>query len=127
MALAISLALPLTAAADPPPPGYRQAVVDTIAIVSSAQPGDIVAAEKALAVLDEGTSGSQPEIEQDLRMRPPDFADANVRLHSLLYAISSPASTADPAQASQQLHQVLTMKRYDPLHQPPSLLDRLSQ
>ncbi|TMD88689.1 MAG: hypothetical protein E6I73_12120 [Chloroflexi bacterium] len=127
MALAISLALPLTAAADPPPPGYRQAVVDTIAIVSSAQPGDIVAAEKALAVLDEGTSGSQPEIEQDLRTRPPDFADANVRLHALLDAISSPASAADPAQASQRLHQVLTMKRYDPLHQPPSLLDRLTQ
>jgi hypothetical protein len=127
LAVAISLAMPLTAAADPPPPSYRQAVEETIAIVDTAQPGDAAAAQKALAALDAGTSGGQPEIEQDLRMRPPDFADAKVRLHALLDALSSPASTADPAQASQQLHQVLTMKRYDPLHQPPTLLDRLSQ
>ena len=127
LALAMGLCWPLTATAEPLPPSYRQAVVDTIAIVSSAEPGDVAAAQKALAALDAGTSGSQPEIEQDLRTRPPDFADAKVRLHALLDALSSPASTADPAQAGQQLHQVLTMKRYDPLHQPPSLLDRVSQ
>lgn len=125
--LAVCLAMPLTAAADPAPPAYRQAVVDTIAIVDSAQPGDVGAAQRALAVLDSGTTGSQPEIEQDLRTRPPDFRDARTRLQALLDALTAPASTADPAQAGQQLHQVLTMKRYDPLHQPPTLLDRLSQ
>jgi len=127
VATAISLVLPLTASADPPPPSYKQSVVDAIAIVSTAQAGDVAAAQKALAILDAGTSGSQPEIEQDLRMRPPDFADANVRLHALLDALSSPASTADPAQAGQQLHQVLSMKRYDALHQPPTLIERISQ
>jgi hypothetical protein len=127
VALAITLTLPLTAAAEPLPPSYRQAVVDALAIVGSAQPGDVAAAQKALAVLDAGTSGGQPEIEQDLRNRPPDFVDANARLHALLDALSLPASTADPAQAQQQLHQVLTMKRYDALHQPPTLLDRISQ
>ena len=127
LGLAACLAWPLTAGADPLPPNYRQAIVDTIAIVSNAQPGDVATAQKALAVLDAGTSGSQPEIEQDLRTRPPDFKDANTRLHALLDALSSPASTADPTLAKQQLHDVLAMKRYDPLHQPPTLLDRISQ
>jgi hypothetical protein len=127
IALVVWMAMPLTAAADTTPAGYRQAIADASAIVDKAQPGDVIAADEALAILDAGTSGSQPEIDQDLRTRPPDFNDAKVRLHALLDALSAPASTADPAQASQQLHQVLSMKRYDPLHQPPTLLDRLSQ
>ncbi|HEX9560491.1 MAG TPA: hypothetical protein VGA76_04595, partial [Candidatus Dormibacteraeota bacterium] len=106
---------------------YLQAVEDTIAVVSSAQPGDVAAAIKALAVLEAGTGRTQPEIVSDLQMRPPDFKDAGARLNRLRDALAAPAGTADPAQAQQQLHQVLTMQRYNPLHQPPGPLDRLGQ
>jgi hypothetical protein len=126
--LAAGIASPLTAAADPPPtPTYRQAVENTISIVDGAHSGDVAAAGRAFYVLREGTGSSQPEILADLRMRPPDFEDAQTRLHRLLDALSMPAGTADPAQAQQQLKQVLAMHRYDALHQPPSLLDRLGQ
>lgn len=101
--------------------------MDTISIVSGARPGDVVAAQKALAVLEAGTGQSQPEIIADLQMRPPDFQDAAARLQHLLDALAAPAGTADPTQAQQQLHQVLAMHRYDALHQPPTLLDRLGQ
>jgi hypothetical protein len=126
--LAIGLAWPLTATADPAPaPTYQQAVENTIRIISAARPGDVAAAQQALDALVAGTGRSQPEIAADLRMNPPDFQDANTRLHRLLDALSAPAGTADPAQAQLQLHQVLTMHRYDPLHQPPTLLDRIGQ
>jgi hypothetical protein len=125
--LAIGLASPMVAFADPPSPTYRQAVEDTIGIITAAQGGDAGAAQKALTTLTAGTGRSQPEIIADLQMHPPDFADANTRLHALLDALASPATTTDPAQAKQQLHQVLSMQRYDALHRPPSLLDRLGQ
>ena len=126
--LAIGLAWPSIAVADGETPStYKQAVEDTITIVSSAQPGDLLAAARAVTVLRAGTGDSQPEILQDLRTRPPDFKDANARLKALLDALSTPATTADPQQAQQQLHQVLSMHRYDALHQPPTLLDRISQ
>ena len=117
----------MVANADPPSPSYRQAVEDTIGIVTAAKAGDNAAAQKAETTLMAGTGRSQPEIIADLQMRPPDFADANTRLHALLDALSSPATTTDPVQAKQQLHQVLSMQRYDALHRPPSLLDRLGQ
>jgi len=126
--LVIGLASPLTAGADSTSSSaYKQAVEDTIRIVSGAHAGDVAAAQRAVSVLEAGTGHSQPEIIADLELRPPDFADALTRLNSLLDALSSPATTADPAQAQQQLHQVLSMKRYDALHQPPTLLDRLGQ
>jgi len=86
-----------------------------------------VAAQKALKALEAGTGYSQPEIIADLQMKPPDLANANIRLHWLLDALTSPASTADAAQAQQRLKDVLSMHRYDALHQPPNLLDRLGQ
>jgi hypothetical protein len=125
--LAIGLASPLVANADPPSPTYRQAVEDTIGIVTAAKAGDTAAAQKAVTTLMAGTGRTQQEIVADLQMRPPDFADANTRLHALLDALNSPATTTDPAQAKQQLHEVLSMQRYDALHRPPSLLDRLGQ
>ena len=106
---------------------YRQAVEDTITIVNSAQPGDIAAAQRAIGVLEAGTGRSQPEIIADLQLRPPDFKDARTRLSRLDEALAAPAGTADPAQAQQQLHQVLSMERYKGLHQPPGPLDRLVQ
>ncbi len=119
------MAWPVTASADAST--YRQAVEDTVTIVSSAQPGDVSAAQRALAVLEAGTGHSQMEIIADLQLRPPDFKDAASRLNRLRDALAAPVGTADPAQAQQQLHQVLSMKRYDPLHQPPGPLDRLGQ
>ncbi len=126
--LAIGVAWPMTVFADPPPtPTYRQAVEDAIRIVSSARAGDVAAARDAMLALEAGTGNSQPEIIADLQRRPPDFDDANTRLRRLLDALTAPATTTDAAQAQQQLKQVLSMHRYDALHQPPSLLDRLSQ
>jgi len=123
--VAAGLAWPVTAVADAST--YRQAVQDTITIVTSARPGDMAAAQRALAVLEAGTGQSQPEIIADLQLRPPDFQDAGIRLNRLLDALAAPVGTADPAQAQQQLDQVLSMQRYKALHQPPGPLDRLSQ
>jgi len=126
--LTIGLAWPMTASADPPPaPTYQQAVEDALNVVNQAHAGDSAAAQRALTALEAGTGRSQPEIIADLAMRPPDFEDAGTRLHWLLEALAAPAVTADPAQAHQQLHEVLLMHRYDALHQPPTLLDRLGQ
>ena len=106
---------------------YRQAVAAAYALVSTAQPGDVQAAEQATAVLKGGTGDSQPEILADLAKRPPNFADAAPRLAALQRALDSPATTGDPAAAQSKLHSVLSMHRYDALHRPPSPLDRLSQ
>jgi hypothetical protein len=108
-------------------PTYRQAVEDAISIVISAQPGDTAAAQRALFELEAGTGHTQPEIIADLTLRPPDFADAGARLRQLDIALAAPLTTVDPASAQQQLKGVLSMHRYDALHQPPTLLDRLAQ
>lgn len=84
-------------------------------------------AARAARILTAGTGRTQPEIVADLNARPPDYADARARLDALLAALSDPASTADPALAKQRLHDVMSMSRYDALHRPPSLLDRIAQ
>ena len=60
--LAIGIASPMVAIADPPSPTYRQAVEDTIGIVMGARAGDTAAAQKAEAALTAGTGRTQPEI-----------------------------------------------------------------
>lgn len=75
----------------------------------------------------DGTGNSQPEILTDLRARPPQYDDARKRLTALLDALSRPADTSDPALAAQRLHDVMAQSRYDPLHRPPSVLDRIQQ
>jgi hypothetical protein len=75
----------------------------------------------------DGTGGSEPEILADLRARPPLYGDARQRLAALLAALGTPADTSDPAVAQQRLHDVMSMSRYDSLHRPPSLLDRIQQ
>lgn len=82
-------------------------------------------AARAAAVLEAGGGRDQQEILGDLQRRPPDYQDASERLAALLAALSRPAGTADPALARQRLHDVMSMSRYDPLHQPPTLLERL--
>jgi hypothetical protein len=112
--------------ADPlPPPSYRQAVQEAYDIVRDAPPTDTGPALRAEAVLMSGTGQSQPEVIADLVRRPPDYQDAKDRLLALLGALDQPATTGDPALAQQRLRDVLSMHRYDALHQPPSLVDRL--
>jgi hypothetical protein len=96
-------------------------------IIHDASPTDPGPASRAEAVLISGTGQSQPEIVADLASKPPDYADAKVRLQALLAALDQPAETADPALAQQRLHDVLAMHRYDALHQPPTLVDRVLQ
>ena len=123
--------LPATATiafADPlPPPSYVEAVQRAHDIIQDAPPQDPLPAELATQVLIAGTGYSQPEILNDLRARPPLYADASKRLTALLDALGQPITTSDPALARQRLRDVMTMSRYDALHRPPSLLDRFGQ
>jgi hypothetical protein len=124
----VVLALPIAVAAEGPSAAqYRQAVEDAYQIVSSASPNDTFAAQSALSVLKAGTGNSQPEIINDLTTKPPDLGDARNRLAALREALQSPATTSDPELAQQRLRDVLSMQRYDALHRPPSLIDRLEQ
>jgi hypothetical protein len=126
--LGLAAATVLPAAADASAPSsYRQAIQDTYNLVQSATPNDTAAAGRALKVLEAGTGMTQPEVIADLQRKPPAFDDAKTRLFALLNAIDQPANTSDPATAQQRLHDVLAMHRYDALHRPPSLLDRLLQ
>lgn len=116
------------ASADPPaPPSYAQAVQDAFDIIQYASGSDATPAQRAVSVLVSGTGGSQPEILDDLRARPPLYDDARARLSELLTAMQDPMSTSDPQLAQQRLHDVLAMSRYDALHRPPSLWDRFVQ
>jgi hypothetical protein len=117
-----------TASADPPPPpDYRTAVQEAYAAVQNAAPNDAGAAQKAAAALRAGTGATQPEILSDLEDRVPDLKDAATRLKALLTALDHPAATTDPVAANLRLRGVLSMHRYDALHRPPSLLDRVTQ
>ena len=114
--------------ADPlPPPTYVEAVRQAYNLIQGASPSDSVPARAALHVMVDGTGGSQPEILADLSARPPLYGDARQRLAALLAALGHPADTSDPALAQQRLHDVMSMSRYDPLHRPPSLLDRIQR
>lgn len=114
--------------ADPlPQPTYVQAVRQAYNLIQGASPSDAVPARAALRVMVDGTGGSEPEILADLRARPPLYGDARQRLAALLAALDQPADTSDPAIAQQRLHDVMSMSRYDSLHRPPSLLDRIQQ
>jgi hypothetical protein len=114
--------------ADPlPSPTYVEAVRQAYNLIQGASPADSVPARTALHVMVDGTGGSQPEILADLNARPPLYGDARQRLAALLAVLDQPADTSDPALAQQRLHDVMSMSRYDPLHRPPSLLDRIQQ
>jgi len=122
------MASAMTAAADPSPtPTYAEAAQRALDIIQTASPSDTRPAAAALEVLISGTGDSQPEITNDLRARPPLYEDARQRLSALLTALGQPATTGDPGLAQQRLHDVMSQSRYDPLHRPPSLLDRFAQ
>jgi hypothetical protein len=117
----------LVAAAGPTPSDYRQAVQQSYDLVRDARPNDTATAQQALAVLEATTGRTQREIIADLSAKPPDFTDAASRLRELLDALDNPATTTDPIQAKQQLHDVLALHRYDAIHRPPTLLERIQQ
>lgn len=110
--------------ADPANPGYVDAVQRAYDLVNGAPPSRTWQADAALLVLRNGTGNTQPEIIADLKARPPLYADARARLAALLAALGQPVTTADPALANQRLHEVLSSSRYDPLHRPPTALER---
>lgn len=127
-ALAVTLLAGATAIADPfPPPAYADAVQRATDILQGASGNDAGPATSALRVLVAGTGASQPEIVDDLLARPPLYDDARSRLSALLDALHQPVTTADPAVAQQRLDDVLAMKRYDPLHRPPTPVERFLQ
>lgn len=125
--VAVPLAATVASAEPPPPPGYVIAVQQAYDLVHNATPQDIVPAEDAFQVMVNGTGYTQPEILSDLKARPPLYEDATKRLVALLDALGQPATTSDPGLASQRLHDVMSMSRYDALHRPPSVLDRFGQ
>ncbi|MGA7911840.1 MAG: hypothetical protein WCC30_09895 [Candidatus Dormiibacterota bacterium] len=128
LALALTPAAAVPALADPPPPStYREAVQEAYDLTRNAVPGDNAPAVRAAAVLEAASGQSLQEILGDLQRRPPDYQDAAERLSALLAALDRPASTADPALAHQRMHDVMAMNRYDPLHRPPTLLERFVQ
>jgi hypothetical protein len=128
LSLALVFASPATAgAAAPDTSAYRQAVEAAYNLVVTARTPDASTAREAVSLLEAGTGQTQPEILAALERNPPDFVEAGDRLRALLDAIDLNATTANPAQAQQQLHDVLSMHRYDPLHRAPSPLDRFFQ
>lgn len=121
------LALQVNAASADAPAAYVQAVQRAYDIIHDASPQDAGPAVSALQVLKAGTGNSQPEINDDLNLRPPDYEDAKARLAALLDRLGHPVATSDPVLAKQRLHDVMSMSRYDALHRPPSLIDRMLQ
>ena len=127
-ALALLAVSAATAHADPPPnPTYVEAVQRAYDLVNGAPTSQTWQADSAIQVLINGTGTSQPEIIADLKARPPLYADATTRLANLLAALGHPVTTADPGTAQQRLHDVLSSSRYNGLHRPPTVLDRLAQ
>ena len=96
-------------------------------LARNAAPGDTAPAVRAAAILEAAGGQGQQEILADLQRRPPDYLDAAERLAALLAALSRPADTADPALARQRLRDVMATSRYDQLHRPPTLVERLTQ
>ncbi len=127
-AAAMSVVTPVVALADPiAPPSYRDAVQRAYDDIQFASPRDPGPARFAASVLVAGTGKTQPEILSDLNARPPQYDDARKRLGALLAVLGNPASTADPELAQQRLRAVMSMSRYDALHRPPSVFDRIQQ
>jgi hypothetical protein len=128
LALILLLGNALPVSADSPTPApYLDAVQHAYDLIQHASAPDSGPANEALKVLADGTGTTQPEIIADLKAQPPLYDDARVRLSALLASLHQPMQTTDPAQASQQLHDVMSMHRYDALHRPPSLIDRFAQ
>lgn len=106
---------------------YREAVQEAYDLIRESKPSATEPGARAAALLRSATGTTQPEILADLTSRPPDYDDARARLLALLTALDQPAKTADPELSGQRLREVLSEKRFDALHQPPSPLERAAQ
>ncbi len=86
--------------------------------------GDAPSGQRALALLQQATGESQPEILADLRRRPPDLRDAAARLDALADALRTRPEAPDAARASRELDRILALKRYECLRLPVPWWDR---
>ena len=108
----VGLAAGLTGAlAASPADDYTNAVLRTLTFVRFAEKGDQPSVPQAIMAL-EPIGASQPDIVADLKRSPPDLADADARLASLLDALRGRADVADPLGSQAALHRILAMPRY---------------
>ena len=104
---------------------YTNAVHRGLTLVQFAERGDVPSIQQAIDVLVQGTGNTQPEVLRDLESSPPDLRDADQRLQALYDALQSRVDTPDPAQASTQLHSILSQPRFAGLRAGPSLFDQI--
>ena len=115
-------AAPASALADQQ--SYALAIQQARSLVEEGLHGRSDAAQRALAVLVEGTGDTQPAILEDLRDTPPNLQDADIRLGAVAAAMARPGDVGNPGFARSQLHSVLSQSRYDGLHANQSPWDR---
>jgi hypothetical protein len=113
---------PVPAAADLH--SYSLAIEQAHSLVQEGLNGRPDAAKAALAVLLPEVGDSQPEIVADLRLNPPDYADADKRLAAVAATLSRAGEVANPVQAKADLHRILSQPRYNGLHANDSLWNR---
>jgi hypothetical protein len=103
---------------------YALAIQQAHSFVREGLSGRSDAAKQALAALVPEVGDSQPEILADLRLAPPDYADADLRLGAVAAALGQPGDVADSTRAKADLHHILTQPRYAGLHAQESPWNR---
>ena len=121
---ALALALPSPVPALAADRSYEAAVVATRGLVKEAINGSLDRIPDAIRTLENGTGSTQPEILADLRAKPPDLQDADIRLAAAEAALNRPGDAGDPAAARQQVHRIIGLPRYDAMRGSRSLWDR---
>ena len=102
---------------------YENAVGQALSLVKEARNGRTDAATQAAGILEKATGSSLSEVITDLRQKPPDLADADIRLTSAQAALARPGDTADPAASKRAVHDILSQPRYAGMRGAPSLWD----
>ncbi len=102
---------------------YENAVGQALSLVKEAKNGRTEAAAQAAGILEKATGSSLAEVITDLRQKPPDLADADVRLTAAQAALARPGDTADPAASKRAVHDILSQPRYASMRGAPSLWD----
>jgi len=102
---------------------YENAVGQALSLVKEARNGRAEAATQAAGILEKATGSSLSEVITDLRQKPPDLADADIRLTAAQAALARPGDTADPAASKRAVHDILSQPRYAGMRGAPSLWD----
>jgi len=102
---------------------YENAVGQALSLVKEARNGRADAATQAAGILEKATGSSLSEVITDLRQKPPDLADADIRLTAAQAALARPGDTADPAASKRAVHDILSQPRYAGMRGAPSLWD----